>query len=290
MAEPVQRREERFWALFRESATGVALLDPMGHIVSSNPALCSMLNSAPGELADRWLTELVHPIYKTETTQLLKAVLEGDQHEARSEVGLVKRDGTLAWSRLSLFLARTRAGQPDYGIALFELSPSERKVLDAIHLLATTDDLTGLHNRRGFLLLAEQQWRVAVRKHRELSVVYLDLDGLKSINDTLGHRVGDEAIRGMAEILRSVCRDTDVVARLGGDEFVVLLVEAGEVGVQLLRDRVQQAVSTYNSWPKQPFTLAVSIGVSHLAVGELRSVEDMLAEADRKMYEEKRRT
>jgi diguanylate cyclase (GGDEF)-like protein/PAS domain S-box-containing protein len=290
MAEPVQRREERFWALFRESATGVALLDPMGHIVSSNPALCSMLNSAPGELADRWLTELVHPIYKTETTQLLKAVLEGDQHEARSEVGLVKRDGTLAWSRLSLFLARTRGGQPDYGIALFELFPSERKVLDAIHLLATTDDLTGLYNRRGFLLLAEQQWRVAVRKHRELSLVYLDLDGLKSINDTLGHRVGDEAIRGMAEILRSVCRDTDVVARLGGDEFVVLLVEAGEVGVQLLRDRVQQAVSTYNSWPKQPFTLAVSIGVSHLALGELRSVEDLLAEADRKMYEEKRRT
>ena len=288
MPEPKQRTEEHFWRLFQEIGTGAALLDLAGHVEASNPALCSLLSSTAEELADCWLADLVHPIYKSETTRALQAVLAGTEHESRSEVGLVRRDGTLAWIRLSLFLARTRGGDPDYGIALFELFPSERKVLDAIHLLATTDDLTGLYNRRGFLMLAEQQWRVAVRKHRELSLVYLDLDGLKSINDTLGHRAGDEAIRGMAEILRSVCRETDVVARLGGDEFVVLLVEAGEVGVQLLRERVRQAIATYNAWPRQPFTLSVSMGVSNLAAGDLRSIEDMLAEADRGMYEEKK--
>ena len=289
MAEPVQRLDGGFWKLFGEADAGVALLDLAGHVEASNPALCALLSCESDELADCWLTDLVHPIYRTDVTRELQAVLGGERHEARREVGLVRRDGTLAWCRLSLFLARTHAGEPDYGLAILELFPSERKVLDAIHLLATTDDLTGLFNRRGFLMLAEQQWRVAVRQHRGLSLVYLDLDGLKAINDTLGHRAGDEAIRGMAEILRSVCRETDVVARLGGDEFVVLLVEAGEVGVQLLRERVQQAVCTYNSWPRQPFTLAVSMGESHLAAGDLRSVEDMLAEADRRMYEEKRR-
>ena len=113
MAEAVQKKEERFWQLFEEVGTGVALLDLMGHIEASNPALCAMLSSTSEELADRWLTELVHPIYKTETTRLLQEVIEGGQNESRSEVGLVRRDGTLAWSRLSLFLARNRSGQPD---------------------------------------------------------------------------------------------------------------------------------------------------------------------------------
>jgi diguanylate cyclase (GGDEF)-like protein/PAS domain S-box-containing protein len=289
MAEPSEGREERFWKLFRDVPTGVALLDLAGHIEQSNPALCAMLNSAPEELQESWLVDLVHPIYRAETTRLLREVMERERLGSRSEVGLVRRDGTLAWSQLSLFLATTRDGEPDYGLAIVEVFPSERKVLDAIHLLATTDDLTGLYNRRGFLLLAEQQLRVALRKKRDLSLVYMDLDRLKSINDTLGHRAGDEAIRRTAEILRTVCRETDILARLGGDEFVVLMVEAGPMGVELLRSRLEQALASYNAWPKQQFKLSMSVGASHLANGEMGSIEEMLAEADRRMYEEKRR-
>ena len=290
MADPSQERgEERFWSMLRDARAGVALLDLTGHVEVANPALCEMLHGKAEELAGCWMVELVHPIYREEVGRQLQEVLSGERRETRGEAGLLRRDGSLAWSRISLFLARSREGDPEYVMAIVELVPSERKVLDAIHQLATTDELTGLHNRRGFLLLAEQQLRLAARKGWELAMVYLDLDGLKEINDTLGHRSGDEAIRQLGELLQTACRDTDVVARLGGDEFVVLMMEPGETGVGLLQTRIQQGLGEANALPGRAYALSVSMGVSRVAPGENRTVEQLLMEADVKMYEDKRR-
>lgn len=289
MAEPSRAGADPFWSVLRAAPEGVALLDLRGHVEATNPALCETLHAKAEDLAGCWLLELVHPIYREEVGVQLREVLSGERREARGEAGLVRRDGTLAWSRLSFYLARGREGEPEYAMAIIEVVPSERKVLDAIHLLATTDDLSGLHNRRGFLLLAEQQLRLAARKGWELAVVYLDLDRLKAINDNLGHRAGDEAIRQMAEILQMACRETDVLARIGGDEFVVLMVEPGEIGVGLLRTRLQQALDACNALPGRPYALSVSIGVSRLGAGESRTIEQLLMEADSRMYAEKKR-
>ena len=289
MAEALRGWEESFQKVFQEAPLGAAFLDLAGGIQESNPALSELVGSPPEELAGLWVGDLVHPMYKQQTGKMVHDLLEGARDCVQTEVGLVRKDGSLLWSKVVVFMARTRAGEADYCIAIFEESPSGGKMLDAIHLLATTDDLTGLHNRRGFFLLAEQLWRLAARKKFDLSLLYVDLDGLKGINDTFGHAAGDEAIRRTAEILRSVCRDTDVVARLGGDEFVILMVEAGEVGVELLRGRLVHALATYNAWPKHRYKLAISLGVSRFAAGEVRSLDDMLTEADRRMYEDKRR-
>jgi diguanylate cyclase (GGDEF)-like protein/PAS domain S-box-containing protein len=289
MAEPSPGGEERFWRALREASAGVALLDLEARVEAANPALCELLQAGPEELAGARLAELVHPIYREGVARRVEEVLRGERCEWRGEAGLVRHDGTLAWSGLSLFLARSREGAPEYALAIVEPAASEPRVLDAIHLLATTDELTGLHNRRGFLLLAEQQLRLAARKGWELALVYLDLDRLKGINDALGHRAGDDAIRQTAEVLRAACREMDVVARLGGDEFVVLMVEPGELGVSKLQSRLQRALDACNARRSRATALSVSVGISRLVPGEARTLEQLLVEADARMYEEKRR-
>ena len=289
MAEPFRGEEDPFQRLLREASLGTALFDLSGAIDECNPALVTMLGSTAEELRGTSVLELAHPMYRHQLAKLLQELLAGKREEAQTEAGLCRENGTLHWSRIALYLARTRHGDPDYGIAIFEQLPSEHRVLETIHQMATTDDLTGLYNRRGFHLLAEQQWRIAARKQWDLALLYVDLNGLKKINDAHGHAVGDDAIRKTGEVLRAACRDSDIVARLGGDEFVVLMVEAGDVGVERVRARVQHALANHNTWGDRPYRLSVSLGVSRYVAGEVRSLDEMLSEADRRMYEEKRK-
>jgi diguanylate cyclase (GGDEF)-like protein len=117
-------------------------------------------------------------------------------------------------------------------------------------------------------------------------VIFADLDGLKAINDRLGHEHGDRAIRGLAEILRRTFRESDVLARLGGDEFAALAYDVDESTVDVVLDRVRSALARAAGAGPDP--LSVSLGVALLRSGEMVSLDDLIAEADKQMYENKR--
>jgi two-component system cell cycle response regulator len=155
--------------------------------------------------------------------------------------------------------------------------------------LALRDDLTGLHNRRGFLLLAEQQMKVSRRNHSSCLLLFLDLDGLKNINDTLGHAEGNNAIVEAAGVFRSSFRQCDILARLGGDEFVVLAVGTSESSETALRAHLNQKVEAVNSQPNRMYPLSFSIGIVPCGANIQSSVEDLLAKADALMYQDKKR-
>jgi diguanylate cyclase (GGDEF)-like protein len=161
--------------------------------------------------------------------------------------------------------------------------------------LSLQDDLTGLYNRRGLLTLAEQRVREAERQRRGFDVVFADLDGLKRINDTLGHPEGDRAIRDAARLIRASFRDSDVVARLGGDEFAVLVSSdasgAGDepdAGVEAAAARLVEAVARHNATEDRPFELSISLGFSRYDPAAPRSIESLLEYADQQMYVQKR--
>ena len=160
--------------------------------------------------------------------------------------------------------------------------------------LSLQDDLTGLYNRRGLLTLAEQRVREAERLRQGFDVVFADLDGLKKINDTLGHPEGDRAIRDAARLLRASFRDSDVVARLGGDEFAVLMhgdpAHGGEDGaaVEAATARLLEAVAQHNATADRPFELSLSLGFSRFDPAAPRSIESLLEYADQQMYVQKR--
>ena len=162
------------------------------------------------------------------------------------------------------------------------------RLLSALRSLSLIDDLTGLYNRRGFADLGEQYLKLARRATRGVTIVFLDLDRFKTINDSLGHHVGDRALIKVAEILRATFRRSDIIARLGGDEFAVLALEASGESAEVLIDRLRERVAEFNRTSREAYQLSVSIGMARHD-GDMRMrLEDLLAEADNAMYEEKR--
>jgi diguanylate cyclase (GGDEF)-like protein len=162
------------------------------------------------------------------------------------------------------------------------------RLMAALRSLSLIDDLTGLYNRRGFGDLGEQYLKLSRRSARPLTLVFLDLDSFKHINDTLGHHVGDRALLRIADILRSTFRASDLMARLGGDEFAVLAPEASDEPPEVLVERVRDAVKRSNDAGRDPFHLSVSIGTSRYSGDSIIRLDDLLAEADAVMYREKR--
>ena len=154
--------------------------------------------------------------------------------------------------------------------------------------LSLEDELTKLHNRRGFLTLADQQLKLARRRKIPMMLLFVDLDGLKEINDTLGHEEGDLALRDAADILRDTFRETDVVARLSGDEFVVLLEGTDRQHFRILELRLQERIDLLNRQGARSFQLDMSWGTSAFEPGDSSTIEALLQEADLAMYTAKR--
>ena len=150
--------------------------------------------------------------------------------------------------------------------------------------LAHTDPLTGLANRRHLIEKLERELTRARRYQRPLSLLYLDLDGFKAINDRFGHMFGDEILRGVAMSLRAVLRSTDLLARFGGDEFAVLLPETTLEGAQNVSEKLRKALASYGRQlgPMVPL-LTFCAGASQLLDSDT-TVDDMLSRADQAQY------
>jgi len=155
--------------------------------------------------------------------------------------------------------------------------------------LTYLDELTGLHNRRGFLRFARAQLDAAALARRPMLLIFVDLDGLKYINDKLGHAAGDGALVDTSTVLKSTFRERDIVARLGGDEFVVLVTDSSAVREADLLARLAGRLEALNARPGREFQLAFSTGVAAFDPASPEPLEELLSEADSRMYLDKRR-
>ena len=154
--------------------------------------------------------------------------------------------------------------------------------------LSLRDPLTGLFNRRGFDLLANQSLRLAKRNGRDSVLLLADMNDLKDINDTLGHMQGDLALQATARAFTTALRDSDIIARLGGDEFVALAVEAHPPGIDSLMARLHEQLELEDSKLAMSLPLSLSIGIAPFNPQEAPSLNDLIVAADRDMYQKKR--
>jgi diguanylate cyclase (GGDEF)-like protein len=173
---------------------------------------------------------------------------------------------------------------------LFRIDARRKQAETQLQELTLTDDLTGVRNRRGFFFLTEHEFKLARNKRTgiQLWLIYADLDGLKKINDTLGHDVGSQAIVQTAEVLKGTFRESDIIARLGGDEFVVLAMGNAADSGAVMQARLQDNLRGYNVREKLPYRLSLSIGIVRVDAEQAASIEEVLKQADQAMYEDKR--
>jgi diguanylate cyclase (GGDEF)-like protein len=162
------------------------------------------------------------------------------------------------------------------------------RLLTALRSLSLIDGLTELYNRRGFSELGEQYLKLAGRSSRSASLILLDIDRFKTINDTLGHHVGDRALLSVADTLRDTFRRSDIIARLGGDEFAVLAFETSEENAETLIGRLRAELTDVNETTKERFQLSVSIGLARFDGRDDVSLDELLRQASASMHAEKR--
>lgn len=175
------------------------------------------------------------------------------------------------------------------GAVLLLRDITEREKLEAQLLaLSTCDELTGMLNRRGFFDAGVRQLAFAKRYKMDMFLLFADLDKFKEINDTLGHQVGDEALKMAAHLLKTQLRDADIIGRLGGDEFAVLGVADGEENAKVTVARLQREFEKYKD-PEGRFRLSASIGAAYFHPDSDLTLDELVSEADARMYEDKTR-
>ncbi|MBN1382640.1 MAG: sensor domain-containing diguanylate cyclase [Deltaproteobacteria bacterium] len=234
-----------------------------------------------------WMVR-VHPddaaLFDINAKRLFK---EGHQ---TSEYRFRDLDGNWHWFHDEMRLIHDKAtGQPYEVVGVCFDITNRKQMEEELRLLSVTDQLTGLYNRRGFIAFAEQQLKLTARRKRGLLLFFADLDGMKAINDNFGHEEGDRALLETANILRETFRETDILARIGGDEFAILTIDSPEMTADILIDRLQTHIEAHNALKDKPFAISMSIGMSTCDSKAMRSLDELMSMADKKMYENKKR-
>ncbi len=296
----LQRSEERFRNTFENATVGMALENLQGAVIDANPALCEMLGYSAQELNGKAFAEFTHPDDVERDLGHMRAMLVGTADTYRTEKRYFHADGREVWAILSVSLARGGDGAPLHFIAQMQDISARKRSEERFAYLAFHDELTDLPNRTMFEDHLEKAMARARRRDRALAVLYVDLDGFKMINDSLGHSSGDAVLCEIAVRLRRAVRAEDLVARHSGDEFLVLLADVERCGDRApgsdgsdLPPPVAAAIRQLRQVLREPFAvggedfaLDASIGVS-VFPDDAEDAEELVQHADTAMSEGK---
>ncbi|KOU59039.1 diguanylate phosphodiesterase [Streptomyces sp. MMG1533] len=286
VAQALHATEARFRAVFEGAAIGIGMADLDGNILQVNGALLRMFGISEQTMRARNVMEWTHAEDAPQTWKLYEELVRGDREHYHTEKAFHRPDGTVLWTNLTVSLLRDADGNPQYQLALME-DTTERRLLNLrLRYEATHDALTGLPNRTFFFERLEKA--LGAGKGQRFGLCYLDLDGFKTINDSLGHAAGDRLLVEVADRLQSCATAPgEMVARLGGDEFVALTTGPDtEREVDELAARIMNAMVAPISVDGRELTVRGSIGIVEGPAGE-RSPAEVLRSADITMYRAK---
>jgi diguanylate cyclase (GGDEF)-like protein/PAS domain S-box-containing protein len=288
VARDITERKRAAGSLAQQAAAMKASMDGMAII--DHGGVCTYLNDAYAKIfgyagPDRligatWEMFFFDDELSRLKEQIMPAVWRDGSWRGEA-IGLKLNGGTLP---LEISISSVDGG----GLVQVVRDITERKKLEeTLRNISLKDELTGLFNRRGLLKQAGPYFDFASRQKESLLLLFIDLDGMKKINDEFGHNEGDNALISTAEILNRSFRPSDIIARLGGDEFTVLVTDLSANKDEAII-RLNENLKAYNATEKRGIKLAFSIGVATLEPERMTCFEELLEQADQAMYEQKR--
>ena len=284
--EALRESEERYRILVENASDIIFRTDKMGRFTFANPVSLLITGYSEEEIIGKHYELLVRPDKLKEVITLLMSQYENRIRNTYHEFPIITKDGHEIWlgQNAQLLVEDDHVS----GFQAVARDITERKRMEAeILTLSITDQLTGLYNRRGFLSLAEQQLKLAKRNKTGMMLFFIDMDGLKWINDTLGHEEGDKALIETATLFKETFRTSDIIARMGGDEYVALAIETTETNSEIIAGRFQALIDKRNDQENRGYKLSISVGYSCYDPENPCSIDDLIERADKLMYEQK---
>ncbi|MCK9196022.1 MAG: PAS domain S-box protein [Syntrophales bacterium] len=277
--------EERYRTILRDIEDGYHEVDLAGSFIFFNESFSKIMGYSREELlgmnykqyaADRDNAKKVREVYG--------GIYRTGEPVQGFDWDIIRKDGERRTVDVSVSLIRDAEGRPEGFRGIVRDITERKRQEEEAHKLSITDQLTGLYNRRGFIALAKQQMRTANRAKRHMMLAFIDIDGMKWINDALGHQEGDRALLDTTNVLRQTFRESDVIARIGGDEFAVLAIDVTDMTPEILSDRLAQLIAIHNTKETMSYQLSISWGVAIYDPDGLKSLDQLMSEADELMY------
>ncbi len=282
----LREAEERFRKAFDDSRVGMALIGLDGSFQRVNRALCEVCGRTEDSLLGRKFGEIIAAGDREREVNALRDVADGESYGYRGEARCEHARGHQVWISLTVSPIYDSRGILSYLIAQIEDISERKESEERLTRQALHDSLTGLPNRT--LFADRVRMATARRGAQGFAIIYLDLDGFKLVNDTLGHAAGDQVLIEVARRLERLLRVGDTLARLGGDEFALLCEGVGEAEATAIADRVIEALTEPIVVQDREIIQAASIGIALFGPGvSVEEPDEMLGEADMAMYRAK---
>jgi diguanylate cyclase (GGDEF)-like protein/PAS domain S-box-containing protein len=285
--EAMYLSEARFRGAFEFAGHGMALVGLDGRFLRVNPAFCRNAGYSEDELLARTFMDLIFPEDLGDIVKNVLRLNSGEIPSFETEIRYLRKDREIAWIQLNSSMVHDAAGAPSYHI-IHALDITARKAAEAaLRAQARHDQLTGLPNRHAFLERLKEAFASSRRGAEAFAVLYLDLDGFKDVNDTLGHAEGDRLLQAVAARLKSNVRETDYTARFGGDEFAVLqtgLNDPSDAGA--LAAELTKCLAAPYRLDDNEVRITASVGISFFD-SRIADPDDMLTQADLALYRAK---
>ena len=287
--------EARHTVVLNALHEGVLMVDRLGRVLAANPAAQRILDPDGDDLTGGSIADPAWQAVKEDGSPLsveefpASVTLATGQPRSNEIMGLYRPDGTHTWISVNTQGVYRRGEELPRAVVISITDVTERRSFEAeLRFLADHDALTGLPNRRRFHEELQRHLAFTARYGGEGAALLLDLDNFKYLNDSQGHKAGDQYLVSLARVLKERLRQTDVVARLGGDEFGVLLPAAGPVQARKVADLVAEAVREHAPLiGGQPVKLSTSIGVACFGHDATGDPDQLMAAADLAMYDAK---
>ncbi len=289
-----QQKKNAMAMLFDFSTDGMFILDAEGKIQEWNPAMTLITGYSPREVIGHTIWDIQKLMYFPEENNdddrqsLIEVLHQGELITRQSilEYKILRPDGEKKILQELVFPIRSSQG---YFLGSIVRDITEWTSQDeSLAEIALKDDLSNLYNRRGFLLLGDFKLRKSRANEQTMAILFIDLDGMKKINDTYGHQEGDAALKAVASLLSHCFREDDIIARIGGDEFAILATLQNQQQVNLMENRLMQYLENHNNNSDKEYKVEISMGHILSEPGNEQKLAELLKLADIKMYEQKK--